>query len=95
MPIGDQIGKQTADELIAQLPELKAFIAEQLAQLQATVKQITADTKDELNVLVGGSLADITTERTQAIRQAEDAIHSVLDRINLPQLINARKTTTD
>ena len=93
MAIGDQVGKAAADEFAAQIPGLKDFIASQLAELQTTVKQIVANASTELNTVVGSALADVTFERTEAIKQAEDAIHGILDRVNLPQLIGPRKTT--
>jgi len=91
MALGDQLGKAAADEFAAQIPGLKEFMAEQLGQLQATAKQIVADATTEINTVVGGALAAITAERTEAISQAEDAIHCVIDRINLPQLISPRR----
>jgi hypothetical protein len=93
MAIGDQVGKQAADEVVAQLPALEVFVDAQLTKIQNTVKQIVSDAKAELETVVGGSLAAITAERTEAVKQITDEAHSILDRINLPQLINPRKNS--
>ena len=71
MAIGDQVGKQAADEVVAALPQLEKFVDAQLAKLQAT-----------LTAVVGGTLADITAERTETINQLADVLHGVLDRVN-------------
>ena len=71
MAIGDQVGKQAADEVVSALPQLEKFADAQLAKLQAT-----------LTAVVGGTLADITAERTETINQLADVLHAVLDRVN-------------
>lgn len=71
MAIGDQVGKQAADEVVAALPQLEKFVDAQLAKLQ-----------DTLATVVGGTLADITAERTETINQLGDVLHGVLDRLN-------------
>ena len=71
MAIGDQVGKQAADEVVSALPQLEKFVDAQLAKLQ-----------DTLTTVVGGTLADITAERTETINQLSDALHGVLDRVN-------------
>ena len=71
MAIGDQVGKQAADEVVAQLPALETFVDAQLAKLQNT-----------LTTVVGATLADITAERTETINQLADVLHGVLDRVN-------------
>ena len=71
MALGDQVGKQAADELVAQFPGIEAFVDAQLAKLQTTLEQVVGDT-----------LADLTAERTQAISQLGDVLHGVLDRLN-------------
>ena len=91
MALGDQAGKAAVDELVAQFPELKAFIAEQLALVRSTVQQIVADAKDEINTVVGGSLAAITAERTEAVKQIADEVHGILDRI---QILPRKETPT-
>lgn len=92
MPLGDQAGKVAIDELVGQLPELKQFIAEQLAELQGTVKQCVVDARAEMETVIGGSLAAVTAERTEAIKQVEDALHGVLDRLSgLSVQISGRK----
>ena len=71
MALGDQVGKQAADEVVSAIPALETFVDAQLAKLQAT-----------LTTVVGDTLADITAERTEAINQLGDVLHGVLDRIN-------------
>ena len=71
MALGDQVGKQAADEVVAALPQLEKFVDAQLAKLQ-----------DTLATVVGGTLADITAERTETINQLGDVLHGVLDRLN-------------
>ena len=71
MAIGDQVGKQAADEVVAALPQLEKFVDAQLAKLQ-----------DTLTAVVGGTLADITAERTETINQLAEVLHGVLDRVN-------------
>ena len=71
MAIGDQVGKQAADEVVAALPQLEKFVDAQLAKLQ-----------DTLTTVVGGTLADITAERTETINQLAEVLHGVLDRAN-------------
>ena len=71
MAIGDQVGKQAADEVVAALPQLEKFVDAQLAKLQ-----------DTLTTVVGGTLADITAERTETINQLAEVLHGVLDRVN-------------
>lgn len=92
MALGDQAGKAAVDELVGQLPELKQFIADQLAELQNTVKQCVADARAEIETVVGGSLAAVTAERTEAINQFADVTHSIIDRLSgLSIQIPARK----
>lgn len=76
MAMGDQVGKQAADEVVAQLPALETFVDAQLAKLQTT-----------LTTVVGATLADITAERTEAINQLADVLHGVLDRLNGAALV--------
>lgn len=91
MAIGDQVGKAAADEFAAQIPCLEQFIDAQLVKFQDTVKQIVADAKTEIETVVGGSLAAITAERTEAVNQIADAVHGVLDRVQIQIL--PRKVT--
>lgn len=83
MALGDQAGKAAVDELVGQFPQLEAFFDAQLTKLQETVRQIVADAKTEIETVVGQSLAALTVERTQAVNQVADAVHEVLDRIQI------------
>lgn len=71
MALGDQVGKQAADEVVSAIPALETFIDAQLAKLQATLEQV-----------VGDALKDLTAERTEAINQLGDVLHGVIDRLN-------------
>jgi len=71
MSLGDQVGKQAADELVAQFPGLETFVDAQLGKLQNTLEQVVGDT-----------LKDLTAERTEAINQLGEALHGVIDRLN-------------
>ena len=71
MALGDQVGKQAADEVVAALPQLEKFVDAQLAKL-----------RDALTTVVGGTLADITAERSETIYQLAVVLHGVLDRVN-------------
>jgi hypothetical protein len=82
MAIGDQVGKQAVDELVGQLPQIETFIDGQLTKIRETVQQIVADAKTEIETVVGGALAAVTAERTQAITQFSDEVNGILDRLS-------------
>ena len=75
MAIGDQVGKQAADEVVAALPQLEKFV-------EKFVDAQLAKLRDALTTVVGGTLADITAERTGTINQLAEVLHGVLDRVN-------------
>lgn len=83
MAIGDQVGKQAIDEVVAQLPQIEAFVDAQLTKIRDTVQQVVADAKAEIEMVVGQSLQTITVERTQAVNQVADTVHGILDRIQI------------
>lgn len=83
MAIGDQVGKQAVDEVVAQLPQIETFVDEQLTKLRDTVKQVVADAKAEIEMVVGDSLKTLTAERTEAVNQIGDTVHGILDRIQI------------
>lgn len=51
MAIGDQVGKQSVDELVAQFPGLEQFIDSQLTKLQTT---LTGSLNDALKGFADG-----------------------------------------
>ena len=92
MALGDQAGKAAVDELVAELPALKAFIAEQLALIRSEFRGAIQDAKEELNAVVGSSIKALTVERAETIEQIADSVHELLDRVGATRLdIPARK----
>ena len=72
-------GVETQEYTYLSLEQRKALIRQ-------TVKDTVADATAEINTVVGGSLAAITAERTEAVKQFEDAAHGLLDRIGAARL---------
>lgn len=86
MALGDQVGKQSVDAALSHLPEIEAFIDDQLAKIRATVAESVKDGCDTIRQTTGEALAAVTAERTEAINQAEAAAHGILDRVGAMKL---------
>jgi hypothetical protein len=74
MAIGDEVGKQSVDELVAQLPAIETFIDAQLSKIQISINQMVVQAMGQLQQTVADSLKDITAEREELVNDVNDLI---------------------
>jgi hypothetical protein len=74
MAIGDEVGKQSVDELVAQLPAIETFIDAQLSKIQISINQMVVQAIGQLQQTVADSLKDITAEREELVNDVNDLI---------------------
>jgi hypothetical protein len=88
------INWQQADAAVAGMEDgaTKAFVSQILPAVKATTQVITDHIQDRFDASLGNALSAVTAERTEALTQALDGVHSILDRVNWPGVILPRKS---